>query len=447
MRALAAVALVLLLSGCVQVGKPADRPAPPPQGPLAGVPNLAFLPPVRLACRAEDSVNQVQDTAFGTTCGGFGEPVIEVAGDGAVWASATCCVGRSPPIWVSRDGGRSFHLLPFADRTGVVRDAFGIEGDFAMDDAGNVFFFDIAAASTYFTKYRADGTHVQTKPDAFPPLVDRPWVRAGKADEAWVFYNTGSATNLYHSTDGGVTWTLLPTGFNCGLMVFGQGPARDRLLVAGCPGEPKLWVSVDGGASFAKPVRLPVPQAIPPGQFRNGTSVDVFMPPVADAAGNVYVPMTYATDRDGHTQGIFVDVVRADGSVAGPFQVSAPGTWNEKPWGAAGAAGRFVLAWYGTNQTRAHANDAVWDLVVAATLDGASAAPAFQTVRPDPEPVLKGDFGRQLGDFLQSDVGPDGRAYVIYSHRGADGVLDNRVAVSDGPLGFGPGIPANGPKA
>ncbi|MCA1811524.1 MAG: hypothetical protein LC623_05885, partial [Halobacteriales archaeon] len=213
MRAPLALAFLLLLSGCVQV----QDPGLPPAGPGGDVVKLAFLPPVRLACRLEDPVSNLQDQAQGS-CGAFGEPVIEVAGDGTVWASATCCVGRSPPIWVSRDGGRSFHLLPFADRTGLVRDAFGIEGDFAIDDAGNVFFFDISAATTYFTKYRGDGTHVFTKADAFPPLVDRPWVRAGKADEVWVFYNTGSATNLYHSTDGGLTWSLLPTGFECGLM-------------------------------------------------------------------------------------------------------------------------------------------------------------------------------------------------------------------------------------
>lgn len=34
------------------------------------------------------------------TCG-LSEPVVEVAGDGSVYA--TCCVGASPPVWVSRD--------------------------------------------------------------------------------------------------------------------------------------------------------------------------------------------------------------------------------------------------------------------------------------------------------------------------------------------------------
>jgi hypothetical protein len=408
-------------------------------------PTLAFLPPVDLVCPAEGAA-QAQNAAFGG-CGKFGEPVIEVAGDGTVWGSATCCIGRSPTIWVSRDGAKTFTTLPFADRTGVARDAFGIEGDFAMDDAGNVYFFDISAASTYFTKYRADGTHVFTKADAFPPLVDRPWVRGGKADEVWVFYNTGSATNLYHSTNGGLTWSVTPTGFPCALMTFGQGPARDRLFATGCSSEPKLYVSEDGGATFGAAIVLPVPDlGVRPADLKNGTGADAFMPPAADAAGTIYVPFTYAMDKDDRTQGVFVDIVHRDGSIVGPIRLGTR-LWNEKPWAAAGAAGHFAIAWYGSDVDRSKAKDATWHLMVAATQDGLSATPAFNVTDADPEPVLHGDFGRALGDFLETDVGPDGRLYTIYARRGDDGVLLNRVVVSDGAFTFGPGIPANGPKA
>lgn len=82
---------------------------------------------------------------------------------------------------------------------------------------------------------------------------------------------------------------------------------------------------------------------------------------------------------------------------------------------------------------------------MAATQDGLSDHPTFTTADADPEPVLEGDFGRSLGDFLQADVGPDGRLYTIYAKRGEDGVLVNRVVVSDGAVRFGQGIPANGP--
>jgi hypothetical protein len=433
-----AVSIFPLFAGCLDDGSGAG----PANALLPALPELAFRTPVDLVCPSDGVQYAVLDRVG--QCGQFGEPVIEVAGDGAVWASATCCVGRSPPIWVSRDGGATFSLLPFGDRTGLVRDAFGIEGDFAIDDAGNVYFFDISAASTWFTKYRADGTHVFTKADAFPPLVDRPWVRAGVEDEVWVFYNTGSATNLFHSTDGGVTWTLTPVGFGCALMTIGQGPVRDRLFVAGCAGEPRLWVSEDGGATFGEPIQLPVPDlGVAETELPNGTRTEVFMPPVADASGAIYVPITYTADKDGRTQHLYVDVVHPDGRITGPHLVSTR-PWNEKPWPAAGAAGQFAVAWYASDVDRSQAEQAVWRLQVAATADGLSDAPRFATADADPEPVLHGDFGRALGDFLQADIGPDGRLYTIYARRPAGEPLVNRVVVSE-TASFGPGVPANGP--
>jgi hypothetical protein len=445
MRALLALALLVpLVAGCLSAHSDKTPAAGGPDGSsMAALPKLKFLPPVDLVCPSE-GISQVQNQAQGE-CGTFGEPVLEVAGDGAIWASATCCVGRSPPIWVSRDHGQTFQTLPFADRTGVTRDAFGIEGDFAIDDAGNVFFFDIAAATTYFSKYLADGTHVFTKPDAYPPLVDRPWVRAGVADEVWNLYNTGTNTNLYHSTNGGLTWSVLPLGFACGLMTFGQGPARSRLFVTGCSGAPQISISQDGGATFGAVVTLPVPDlGKKVADLPNGTGTDPFMPPSADEAGNIYVPFTYAADADNHKQGIWLDIVHPDGTIVGPILVSGDLGWNEKPWGGAGKDGHYGLAWYGSEATRGDGPNATWNLTVAVTTDGSSDAPHFTMAKPDAEPVLKGDFGRALGDFLQSDVGPDGRFYVIYAKR-VDGPLQNRVVISDG-LDLGPGVPHNGPK-
>jgi hypothetical protein len=434
--------LVPGLGGCLD-----DEAATGSDPTVTVVPRLGFLPPVDLVCPTEGAA-VVVNAAFGD-CGKFGEPVVEVAGDGAVWASATCCVGRSPPIWVSRDGGASFQLLPFGDRTGTLRDSFGIEGDFAIDDAGNVYFFDISAASSWFSKYRADGTHVFTKADAFPPLVDRPWVRAGVEDEVWVFYNTAQATNLFHSVDGGLTWTVLPVGFDCALMTIGQGAARDDLFVAGCSGDPALFVSSDGGATFGPRIDLPVPDlGVDPQDLPNGTGTHALMPPVADESGIVYVPFTYALDADNQRQGLYVDIVHPDGRVVGPLLVSGDLAWNEMPWGAAASAGHFAVAWYSANVSKADAEDAIWSLKVAATVDGGSDTPTFQVADADPEPVLEGQpLGRSLGDFLEADIGPDGRLYTIYARRGDDGRLVNRVVVSDGALAFGPGVPRNGPLA
>src|SRR5205085_4041153 len=106
-----------------------------------------------------------------------------------------------------------------------------------------------------------------------------------------------------------------------------------------------------------------------------------------------------------------------------------------------------AVAWYGSDKDRTQAKDADWHLMVAATGDGLSAKPSFNVTDADPEPVLHGDFGRALGDFLETDVGPDGRLYTIYAKRVSDNVLVNRVVITDGAFSFGAGIPANGPKA
>lgn len=433
---------LLFLAGCLS--STPDTPGPDDPAPIV-LPTLRFLEPVDLVCPTE-GLAQIQNQVHGE-CGAFGEPVIEVAGDGTIWASATCCVGRSPPIWVSRDGGLHYDLLPFADRTGIVRDSFGVEGDFAIDDAGNVYFFDISAATTWFTKYQGDGTHVFTKADVFPPLVDRPWVRAGVADEVWVFYNTGFATNLYHSTNGGLTWTLTAVGFDCGLMTFGQGPIRDRLFVAGCAGDPALWISEDGGTTFGTRIDLPVPDlGMPVADLPNGTGTDAFMPPVADEAGNIYVPFIYANDADAHTLGLYVVIVHPDGTIVGPILVSDTLPWNAMPWGAAAAEGRFAVSWYAADHPPAEAEAANWTLQVAATFNGNATQPVFTRQQADAEPVLvEQSLGRSLGDFLQSDIGPDGRYYTIYAKRDA-GVTSNRVVISDG-LDFGSGVPHNGPLA
>lgn len=157
------------------------------------------------------------------------EPVLDVSGKGVIWYSATCCIGRAPPIWISTDGGESLAAIPFADGTGIIRDGTGIEGDFAIDDASNVYFFDILAATAYFTKFDEDGNHIHTKPDSFEPLLDRPWVRAGAEEEVFLFYNTGGSTNFVRSTTGGWVWDYAGiTSFPCPLMTMGQVGMKSR---------------------------------------------------------------------------------------------------------------------------------------------------------------------------------------------------------------------------
>ena len=65
-------------------------------------PVLEFLEPVLLICPDHPTYG-IYPTGSAGECAGFGEPQLEVAGDGTIWYSSVCCVGQSPPIWLSHD--------------------------------------------------------------------------------------------------------------------------------------------------------------------------------------------------------------------------------------------------------------------------------------------------------------------------------------------------------
>lgn len=425
LRVVAAAAV--LVAGCATtpqdsgVGTSAAPPAPPP---------FAFLPTVTLTCAEGNVLTPVLDAVNSRSCDGFGEPVLDVAGDGAIWYSATCCVGRSPPIWVSRDGGVSFQLLPFAQGTGAIRDSFGIEGDFAIDDAGNVYFSDIGAAFPYITQYRADGTHVHSSTFPMEPLVDRPWIRAGAENEAFFFYNTGFATNFQRSTDGGRTWDVVGiTKFPCNLMSIGQSNTdRNVMAVAGCPGAPRVWKTTDGGVTWDAGPELPRPD-------RNGTATAPLMQPAFTDDGKLYVTFGWRMEESNRTAVWLASA--EDGTL---LELSPPGNVFV-PWAAGGRG--IGVAWYHTNATSDDMEDAEWFLQ-AASVEFLAGGPRVQTVYADPEIVHRGPLGRQLGDFNEARMTPDGKFAISYG-RDTDGLYQSMFVQSDGALMLGPATFLNGP--
>lgn len=83
------------------------------------------------------------------------------------------------------------------------------------------------------------------------------------------------------------------------------------------------------------------------------------------------------------------------------------------PWLAAGSAGRVAVAWY--EQTR-DAEGLRWDVVLATSYDGLSAAPGFAAQRLNAEPVLRGEYQRAvLADFFEIAVGPDGSVHAVWN--------------------------------
>ncbi len=405
-----------------------------PSGTRLDVPSLQFLEPLLMG-RAYLG-DQAASCAV-SNCGAS-EPTVEVAGDGTIYVSGVCCIGKSPPIWVSRDGGATFTVL----KGDPLRDNFGIEGDFAVDDAGNMYFTDISAASAYIASWDKTGKHRWTVPAGpFVPLVDRPWVRAGAENEVYFLYNTGASTAFYKSTDGGLTW-LPKHMFSANLGTLGQGPERDHLwVVAGG----MLYASTDGGEAWSAGERIPRPEA------NDARAATTFRVPVVDEGGNVWVVSDWSTTVEDVTRtGIYAARRDPAGAWHGPYEVSPPNGTHVFPWPAAGRAGTLVVAWYGVvdgaKTMNALPDDAEWHVYAAATVNGLDETPTFQVTRADPESVLNGPMGRRLLDFLQVDIGPDGAVHLVYA-QSRDGRTDEATMYVKAPdlLGFAPAVYPNGP--
>lgn len=369
---------------------------------------LHFRPAVDLGSRSYGIVDvggRKFGVAVGTSCVtddtlgdqdadcGLGEPSVEVDARGTIYVSGVCCIGNAPPVYVSRDDGKTFQEL--TTTTGV-REKFGIEGDFAIDAQGVLYFSDIELAATFqVTAWDADGRFLRHTKWPAPPLVDRDWIRAEGNGHLYYVYNTGGSTNVYTSQDGGATWSLRPVftaPYGLGNAVRGTRPGELWILGGGLEGKRRADFTLDGGMTW----KSEKTSALLGGGFPTGAF---------DEAGNLYVTGA-PQDR------IYVSRRSPDGSWSDAFMVTPDFGHHRMPWIAAGGAGKAAVAWYGTLEEK---TDATWFLFVAVSLDADAPDPHWQVAIADPEPILVGNLGRQLLDFLQVEIGPDGAVHVAYS--------------------------------
>lgn len=394
MKQLAVLLVLVLLAGCLK-DSDAGSEAPPVMG--SGWPvelaNFTFRPSVDLGSKARPGAvgTNCQDSLVDGDCG-LGEPTMEVDSRGHIYLSAVCCLTVSPPVYVSRDGGATFQEL--ATPT-MVREQFGIEGDFAIDDVGRVYFADIEFAGSFqVTVWEPDGTFVRHTKWPAIPIVDRDWIRAEGDGTLYYVYNAvTTGTNVYKSTDAGLTWSPQPlyqAPFGLGNAVSGVADGELWVLGGSSGGNVRGEVTRDGGLTWdVEATTIPNGGSFPVGFF--------------DEAGRMY--------GVGNPSDAIVVATRApDGTWQPGVNVSGPGH-HRMPWIAAGAAGTAAVAWHGTNATEIGPGSE-WFLHVAVTLDGGL---TWTTTIADPEPVLTGDLQRQLLDFFQIEIGPDGTIHVAYS--------------------------------
>ncbi len=416
--------MALLLVGVALAGCAADTdPVIDEEEPLPDEPWLRFLEPVDLGSKAGPMGLGLG--GFGTNCQdslddgdcGLGEPSVEVDGAGTIYVTGVCCLTTAPPVYVSRDGGQTFQTL---DTPGI-REAFGIEGDFAVDAMGRIYYADIEFAGTFqVTVWDADGNYLRHTKWPAPPLVDRDWIRAEGDGTAYYVYNTGAmGTRVYKSVDAGMTWS--PDAIHVVPYALGNvaiDPGVELCLFGGnVGGFRSMDCSRDGGATWSNSA-----SSMPRG-------ADAYPVGAYDEAGNLWLAETQNVPGG---QEIWVTWRDADGTWHAPYAISPNGT-HRMPWLAAGADGGVAVAWYGVEE-----GGSDWFLHVGATTDGFAGNTSWAVMVADPTPVFQGNLGRDLLDFLQTDIGPEGTIHVAYSRLpgtpGQDGNEEQLIYVRSAPV-------------
>lgn len=403
---------------------------------------LTSFAPARTAVSAVYSLRRGEDPSDHEWAG---EPSVEVDRDGTIYASGVCCVVAASPVWVSRDGGKSFEEL---ETPGHVREwGTGAEGDIAIDDQERMYFIDTWVPSLWLTRWSEGGeswdytTHTA---GVVPGLNDRPWIAWSK-EALWLYVNYGFYVQVYYSTDGGLTWlTEGPVnwerdgtgGFFPGhfaadrktgaVWVGGPVPIDDDLHDEGIG----VAVSTDMSESWTRAL-VTKPQ-------RDGGISPIFTGIMAvDDAGNGYTTWS-SWDKRGCSV-YYASSTNKGRTWSDSVKVSSGPGCATFPWIDAAGDGKVAIVWYQTPtveytepQCRIKSGnctafqdtvpeDARWYLHAAAIPNALSNRPAVISARvPTPTPVMEGPLGRELWDYFQVDLGPDGRMNIAYSVKWKD---------------------------
>ncbi|MCA1824794.1 MAG: hypothetical protein LC640_11165 [Frankia sp.] len=420
--------------------------------------SLAFSKPVGLSSFAPARTvvgdeYSVQDTQSPATHEWAGEPSIQVDRSGTIYIAGVCCVVAASPVWASHDGGKTFAEM---ETPGHIREwGVGAEGELATDDKGTVVFTDTFIPSMLTTVWSDHGkTWQRTSPSSgvVPGMNDRPWL-AWTPQALYLYVNYSAYVQTYSSTDMGLTWNAgqpVPWRGNINAQQFFPGHiAADkrtgRLWIAGvvcdeateednvngCPLQQRLigsGVSTDGGQTWSNaPVSKPQRGFISP-IFTGASAVD--------ARGTAYT--TWSTYNKTGCDVYYAASTNGGKSWHKPVKVNTGKGCATFPWVAAGAGGKISVVWYQTSfhdelknvGAGAAYQDAIpkkelWHAYAAAIVGADSKSPAIVRGEIPSGPVLTGPMNRELWDFFENAIGPDGRVYVAFVKKYKDGKPDN----------------------
>ncbi len=209
---------------------------------------------------------------------------------------------------------------------------------------------------------------------------------------------------------------------------------------------PNVW-EADGAGTFTA--------GVPPGPFTNhpvfkgvidspatpappagGATVgsntsNLFNGATIDAAGNIYATWATPNARNGLYDVWFASSHDHGQTYYGPFKINPNGMQGNMPWITAGDNGRVEIVFYGTTGTEDPTTSTTdqWNMFFAQSLNAANREPAFTVTQASDHVmhvgpicnvgILCGNGTRQLLDFFQVAVGPDGLANIMYADTGS----------------------------
>lgn len=289
-----------------------------------------------------------------------GEPVSVVAQDGSIIVSAhagTTHIYKDPDAapgygdflgsyynqtlnWRSVDGGTTWQYVGTAGAPvgphSPTSTGFS-DPDLTMDAGGKLYNVEIDLANVAVFSSPDDG---QSWPLANPIAAsgDRPWVTGAEKDEVFLYVNLPK--QLWRSTDGGLTFSLVSTNF----------PADSKLIVDPLNPKKGLLGPIDGGGVAISPDDGVSWEAYP---ALLGSSTQFFGAIAADRAGWVYAANAGgyhgSTDTTSEAQVTFSYFNRSTKKwAAQPIEIPVPKGDALWPWIIAGDEGRVAITWYQT---------------------------------------------------------------------------------------------------
>ena len=209
---------------------------------------------------------------------------------------------------------------------------------------------------------------------------------------------------------------------------------------------PNVW-EADGPGTFTP--------GVPPGPFTNhpvfkgvldspanpappagartvgSNTANLFNGAAIDAAGNIYASWATPNARTGLYDVWFASSHDHGKTFYGPFKINQNVTQGNMPWIAAGDNGRVDIVFYGSADTQDPTTSTIdkWSVYFAQSLNAADREPVFSAVQASDHimhqgpicnvGILCGSGTRQLLDFFQVAIGPDGMANIAYADTGA----------------------------